>query len=76
MKFFYKMVEFVISGKFGWKKDYSNPTFRMMMNTAADASLNSMKQNVGMKSYIFEGMLEMANGHWGKGFRIMFENKK
>ena len=73
MGFFHKSVELVISSKFGFRKDYSNPTFRMMMSTAVDASLNGMKINVGMKRYIFEGLVEMANGNFRKGIQKMLE---
>ena len=43
----------------------------MMMNSAADASLSGMKIRGGMSNYVLEGMLEMANGHFFRGIRMM-----
>ena len=73
MKFFYRTVEFVLSRSFGGKKAHEDPTFLMMLNSAADASLSSMKINTGMNYYLLEGLLEMANGHFCRGIRTMFK---
>ena len=76
MKFIYKLVEFVI-GKIIFKKiDYSNPTFKMMMTTSMDSSLNGLKVNVRMKFYLLEGLVEIANGHFFKGIKIMITGGK
>lgn len=71
MKIMYKAVEATVAKGFGGKKDYTDPTFRMMMNSAADASLSGMKISGGMKNYVLEGMLQMANGHFFKGIVTM-----
>ena len=71
MKILYKALELVTAKRFGGKVDYDNPEFRMMMCSAADASLTGMKINGGMNNHVLEGMLLMANGHFFKGIRQM-----
>lgn len=71
MKIMYKAVEATVAKGFGGKADYDNPEFRMMMCSAADASLTGMKISGGMNNYVLEGMLEMANGHYLKGLLYM-----
>ncbi|WP_242964951.1 glycoside hydrolase family 3 C-terminal domain-containing protein [Scatolibacter rhodanostii] len=73
MKIMYKAVEATIAKGFAGKKDYSNPEFRMLMNSAADSSLSGMKISGGMKNYVLEGMLAMANGHFFKGLGLMMK---
>ena len=48
----------------------------MMVLTAADCSLSGMKINSGMKNYLVEGLLEIANGHFFKGIRKMMKRVK
>lgn len=71
MKIMFKAVESTVAKGFGGKKDYSDPTFRMMINSAADCSLSGMKINGAMKNYVMEGMLELANGHFFRGITKM-----
>ncbi len=71
MKIMYKAVERTVAKGFGGKADYNNPEFRMMMCSAADASLTGMKISGGMNNHVLEGMLEMANGHYFKGIITM-----
>ena len=73
MKIMFKAVESTVAKGFGGKKDYSDPTFRMMMNSAADASLSGMKISGGMNNYVLEGLLEMANGHFLRGIAAMLK---
>ena len=67
MKIMYKAVESTIAKGFDGKKDYGNPEFRMLMEASAGGPLRSMQISGGMKSGIFQGLLDMANGHffWG-----------
>ncbi len=67
MKIMYKAVEAVVAKGFGGKKDYENPEFRMMMEASAGGPLRSMQISGGMKGGIFQGLLEMANGHFFRG---------
>jgi len=76
MKIMFKAVEATVAKGFGGKKDYSDPAFRMMMNSAADSSLSGMKISGGMNNYVMEGMLEMANGHFLRGIRLMCRKSK
>lgn len=76
MKIMYKAVEATVASGSGGKKDYADPTFRMLMNSAADASLSGMKISGGMKNYVLEGMLHMANGHFIKGILTMCKRIK
>lgn len=71
MKIMYKIIEKTVAKGFGGKADYSNPTFRMVISSSADSSLFSMKISGGMKNYMLEGMLEMANGHYLRGLKCM-----
>lgn len=73
MRIMYKAIELTVAKGFNGKKDYTNPKFRMMMNSAADASISGIRISGGMKNYILEGMLEMANGHFFKGLRLMWK---
>ena len=62
----------MMAREFGGKADYNNPTFRMMVATSTDCSISGMKMNGRMNNYVLEGLLEMANGRYLKGIRIMF----
>ena len=73
IKIMYKAVEATVAKGFGGKADYNNPDFRMMMCSAADASLTGMKISGGMNNHVLEGMLEMANGHYVKGILTMMK---
>ena len=73
MKIMYSAVEGTVAKGFGGKKDYSNPDFRMMMASAADASMSAMKINGAMKNYVLDGMLAIANGHPLRGIRLMLK---
>lgn len=71
MKIMYKATEKVVAKSFGGKVDYGNPDFRMMMNSSAGGPLRSMQISGGIKGQLFEGMLDIANGHVIKGlFRL------
>lgn len=74
MKVMYKAVRSHIAKGFRGKDIEKDPTFRMMLSSSADASLNSMKISGGMKNYVLEGMLEMANGHVFRGIRRMIHS--
>ena len=76
MRMVFKVIENMMAKKFGGKKDYRNPSFRMMVVTAADCTLSGMKINSGMKNYLIEGLLEMANGHFFKGIGKMMKRVK
>lgn len=71
MKLMHWGVETFVSSGFGWKKDYSNPEFRMLMSSSADSPLRSMHISGGMKGNVMPGLLEMANGHFWKGIITM-----
>ena len=46
----------------------------MMMTTSMDASLNGLKVNVRLNNYLLEGLVEIANGHFINGMKIMIKN--
>jgi len=72
MRFLYWMLESVIALKHGgMKRARSNPSFHMMMTSATDSTLSCMKINAGMKNYLLEGLLEMANGRFFRGIGVM-----
>ena len=67
MKILYAAVENTVAKGFGGKKDYSDPDFRMMMESSSRGPLRSMQINGGIKDGLLQGMLEIANGHLIKG---------
>ena len=73
MKIMYKSVEKVIAKGFGGKADYENPEFRMLMEASAGGPLRSMQISGGMKGGIFQGLLDMANGHFFRGIGKMLK---
>lgn len=71
MKIMFKFVEATVAKGFGGKKDYEAPEFRMLMESSAGGPLRSMQISGGMKGGLFQGLLEMANGHFFKGIGKM-----
>ena len=69
MRFFANIVELFISKQFGWKKDMSNPTYRMMVTSAMDCPIRAMAITVGniISDTMAEGIVLMGNGHFFKG---------
>lgn len=67
MKIMFKSVEATVAKGFGGKKDYEDPEFRMLMESSAGGPLRSMQISGGMKGGLFQGLLDMANGHFLKG---------
>lgn len=61
----YKGTEATIAKSFGGKADYSDPTFKMMVMSGADAPLRAaVLSSCGMfPANLAEGMLALANGH-------------
>ena len=72
MKLVYFGFETVMAMKYGGR-DYSNPTFKMMMTTAMDCSVSGMQINGGIKGYVLQGLVEIANGRFFKGIRLMLK---
>jgi len=72
MKLVYFGMETVMAKKFGGR-DYSNPTFKMMMTTAMDCSVSGMQINGGIKGHLLEGLVELANGRVLKGIKLMLK---
>ena len=72
MKLIYLGFETVMAIKYGGK-DYSNPTFKMMMTTAMDCSVSGMQINGGIKGHVLEGLVEIANGRFFKGMKRMLQ---
>ncbi|MDD6194761.1 MAG: beta-glucosidase [Lachnospiraceae bacterium] len=75
MKIMYKAVEKVVAKGNGGKVDYENPEFRMLMASSVGSPLRSMQISSGMKGGIFEGLLEIANGHFFRGIKTMITGK-
>ncbi len=69
MRCFANIVELFISKQFGWKRDMSNPTYRMMVTSAMDCPIRAMAITVGdiITDAMAEGIVLMANGHFFKG---------
>ncbi len=76
MKLIFGIIESIMAKKFDGKKDYRNPSFKMMVMTAADCSLSGIRINAKLKNYLIEGLLEIANGHFFKGIRKMMKRVK
>lgn len=73
MNMMYKGTEKTIAQAFGGIADYSNPTFRMMMMSGADAPLRAavISSSGAFPANVAEGMLELANGHPIRGLKKM-----
>ena len=69
MKIVYKSVERTIAKGFGGKVDYENPQFRMLMESSAGGPLRSMQISGGIREGVFQGLLDMANGHFLRGIK-------
>lgn len=76
MKIIFHIIEIVMARKFDGKRDYRNPSFKMMVMTAADCSLSGVRINAKLKNYLVEGLLEIANGHFFKGVKKMMKRIK
>lgn len=72
MKLVYWFMETAMAKKYGGK-DYSNPTFKMMMIMSMDCSVSGMQINGGIKGHLLQGLLEIANGHFFKGIKLLFK---
>ncbi len=75
MKVIYKAVEMVIARGLGIKKDYKNQEYKMMMACSVGSPLRSMQISGGIKGGIMPGLLEMANGHFLRGFGRMLKGE-
>ena len=73
MKILYHAVRLVVSAGYKGTKDEKDSTYRMLISTATDCSLSGIKMNGRMKNHVLEGLLEMANGHYLKGFKTMLK---
>lgn len=75
MKIQYKVTENIIAKSFGGKKDYSNPAFKMMMVCAVDCPLRAVVISSGgaVSNSLAQGLLEMANGHYIRGIKVMLK---
>ena len=71
MKAMFKATEKTIAKGFGGKADYSDPTFKMMVMSGADAPLRAAVLSSGgmFPAGVAEGLLEIANGHLLKGLK-------
>ena len=72
MKIVYWGFETVMARKYDGR-DYSNPTFKMMMTTAMDCSISGMQINGGIKGHLLQGLVEIANGRLIKGIKLMLK---
>ena len=67
----FKGTEATIAKSFGGKADYSDPTFKMMVMSGADAPLRAavLSSCGAFPANLAEGMLAMANGHPVQGVK-------
>ena len=61
-----------MSSGYGWKIDYSNNAYKMMVVTALNTSMSGIKSSICLKNYLLEGLVEIVNGHVFKGIKTMF----
>ncbi len=74
MRLIYGVIERTIAKRFEGKRDYANPTFRMLLASSADASLSAMEISGGLKPGLMAGALDMANGRYLRGIKRMLFN--
>ena len=67
----FKATEKTIARGFGGKADYSDPSFKMMLMSAADAPLRTMVLSSGgmLAANAAEGLVQLANGHPLQGLK-------
>lgn len=53
--------------------DDTNPEYRIQIASSVGSSLASLRITSGMRGYLFEGLLEIANGHLLRGLRLMMK---
>ncbi len=77
MNMMFKITEKTIAKGFGGKVDYSDPTFKMMVMSGADAPLRATVLSSGgvFPANVAEGMLEMANGRMVNGVKKLSGKK-
>ncbi|GFP74692.1 glycoside hydrolase family 3 C-terminal domain-containing protein [Clostridium fungisolvens] len=77
-KIMYKDMEKIIAKNNGGKVDYTNPGFRMLMDSASDNPMKSMPlfSPDSMPLNVAEFFVEAANGHMIKGFRKIIKSNK
>lgn len=75
MKIQYAVTEHIVAKKYGGKRDYSDPDFRMTMICATDCPLRSVIINScgSMSDRTADGLLKMANGHYFRGIIKMIK---
>ena len=71
----FKGTESTIAKGFGGKADYSDPAFKMMVMSGADAPLRAavLSSSGAFPANLAEGMLAMANGHPLKGVKKLLK---
>lgn len=71
MNLMFKGTEKTIAKGFGGKADYSDPTFKMMLMSGADAPLRAAVLSGGgaFPANMAESLLELANGHAARGLK-------
>lgn len=77
-KLMYKGMEKTIAKGTGGKVDYSNPAFKMLMDSAADNPMKAMSlfspESLPVEVACF--IVDLANGHFLKGLRKLIKAKK
>lgn len=73
MKKMFEGTEQTIAQAFGGVVDYSNPTFKMMIMSGADAPLRAavISSSGAFPANVAEGILELANGHLIRGLKAL-----
>ncbi|MBN2641504.1 MAG: hypothetical protein JXR78_07620, partial [Victivallales bacterium] len=74
MKIMYKAVEATVAKGFGGKKDYENPEFRMLMKSSAGSPMRCMQISGGIKGNVFHALVDLANGHYLRGFAKLIKH--
>ncbi|MBK1809981.1 glycoside hydrolase family 3 C-terminal domain-containing protein [Clostridium sp. YIM B02505] len=77
-KIMYKAMEKIIAKNNGGKVDYTNPGFRMLMDSASDNPMKSMPlfSPDSMSLNVAEFFVEAANGHMIKGIKKLTKKNK
>lgn len=76
MRLVYRIIEWIVALRCGGIPDYSNPEFKMQMASSVGATLASLRVAGCVRSYIFEGLLEIVNGHLLRGLRLITKHPR
>ena len=69
MRMLYQAVKTFLAVKCNGRQDPQNPEFRMQLASSVGSPLRCLQISGGLRGGLMQGLLEIANGHYGKGIK-------